>query len=698
MTSHPDPFNGAAVSPFSFDVAAWEFFSVLCFGGALHILQREQFIDPENLAGYISTWQIHSAYIPPALLADLRRHLRHSEWSLHRLLVGVESIRQGLLQDYRDLAGDSTFHIINGYGPTEAAICSSFHVFQEAVERDGNTPIGRPIANTRIYILDANLHPLPPGIPGELCIAGAGLARGYLNRPDLTTEKFIELKIFGKTERIYRTGDLARWRTDGNLEYLGRMDHQVKLRGFRIELGEIEAALTKHESVSEAVVVLHEREGNKSLAAYLTVSADADMDAAALTAELRVFLKESLPEYMIPASFTVLEKLPFTPNGKIDRKNLPEPDEQFSHASRMPPRDITELRLLGLWQEVLGTDAPGIHDSFFDSGGHSLLAVRLMGRIQKEFGIRLPLSLLFQHPTVARLAAHLREPKPDTTAWSTCIRVSDRGDEPPIYLLPGAVGSVLYLQPLTAALGGEQPIYVLQTPGLHGEAPVPEKVEDLAAAHIAALRREQPRGPYRLIGHSSGGRAAFEMARRLEEQGECVAFLGILDTNAPDPEQPAQENEDSDEYWLWNLALVFGELIGRDLDITSEELRALNNSEAALNRTLEAFLRHELLAPDADAEQLKCWMQVYRASVLGHSGYVGGRVNCPVHLFRAQERLAAAGAEEMPEDNRPDWGWSDCTQAKAVEISVPGNHASMMALPHVRHLADAIRPFLRETK
>ncbi|MCP4698443.1 MAG: amino acid adenylation domain-containing protein, partial [Gammaproteobacteria bacterium] len=401
-TSHPDPFKGIAVSPFSFDVAVWEYFSVLCFGGVLHILQREQFVDPENLAGYIRTRQIHSAYIPPALLTDLRMHLHRSEWSLQRLLVGVESIQQGLLQDYRDLAGDNPFHIINGYGPTEAAICSSFYVFQEAMKHDENTPIGQPIANTRIHILDGNLHPLPPGIPGELCIAGAGLARGYLNRPELTAEKFIEIELFGRTERIYKTGDLARWLPDGNLEYLGRIDNQVKLRGFRIELGEIEAALTKHEAVKEAVVTLYAADDNKRLAAYITADAESKELIPELIAELKSQLKARLPEYMVPSHFTVLEQLPLTPNGKIDRKALPAPEVYLTEAYEAPRNDREE-QLARIWCSLLKLKNISIHDNFFSLGGDSILSIQVVARA-RQAGLHFTPRDLFEHQTVTELA------------------------------------------------------------------------------------------------------------------------------------------------------------------------------------------------------------------------------------------------------------------------------------------------------
>ncbi|WPD23243.1 MAG: amino acid adenylation domain-containing protein [Candidatus Electrothrix scaldis] len=535
-TSHSDPFEGMAVSPFSFDVAVWEYFSVLCFGGALHILQREQFVDPENLAGYIRARQIHSAYIPPALLAGLRRHLRRSEWSLQRLLVGVESIRQGLLQDYRDLAGDSAFHIINGYGPTETAICSSFHVFQEATERDGNTPIGQPIANTRIYILDATLRPLPLGIPGELCIAGDGLARGYLNRPDLTAEKFVEVKIFGKTERIYRTGDLARWLPDGNLEYLGRMDHQVKLRGFRIELGEIEAALTRHEAVSSALVVLHEREGNKSLAAYVTVSGRLDRDAAALSTELHGFLKESLPDYMVPSSFTVLEKMPLTPNGKIDRKALPDPKlNENARGAYVAPGNTQEQQLALIWEAVLQTAPVGIHDNFFDLGGTSISVLTLLNRIQQYFGRDLSLAMLFQAQTVAEQAKIVQQ-KRQGSAWTSLVPIRASGEKKTFFLIPGGGGGhsefIIY-EGLARQLDTEQPVYMLLAQGLDDGRNPHTTVEEMASDYLDEIRLIQPEGPYLLGGECIGGTVAFEMARQLRAKGEEVGLLVLMDTAYP---------------------------------------------------------------------------------------------------------------------------------------------------------------------
>ncbi|MCP5007145.1 MAG: amino acid adenylation domain-containing protein, partial [Planctomycetes bacterium] len=265
-----NPLRGISVCQFSFDLSVWEFFNNLCFGGTLHLLDLELLSHPTNFVDYLFNQQINSAYVPPALLEQVVNELeiRPFEISLQRLLIGVEPIKQGVMQRYLDLLPN--LNIINGYGPTETTICATFYSFIQADNAEQQIPIGKPVQGYQIYLMDSSLQPSPPCIPGELCIAGAGLTRGYLNRPELTAEKFIEIEIFGKRQRVYKTGDLARWLPDGNLEFLGRLDHQVKLRGFRIELSEIEVTLMQHEAVKEAVVVLYNQEDNPGLSAYVT--------------------------------------------------------------------------------------------------------------------------------------------------------------------------------------------------------------------------------------------------------------------------------------------------------------------------------------------------------------------------------------------------------------------------------------------
>jgi thioesterase domain-containing protein/acyl carrier protein len=405
---------------------------------------------------------------------------------------------------------------------------------------------------------------------------------------------------------------------------------------------------------------------NKRLVAYITTNGESND----LVASLKKRLKASLPDYMMPSHFTVLERLPLTPNGKIDRKALPAPDSNTLTESTLP-RDTIELQLLSVWETVLDVHPLGIHDNFFELGGHSLLAVKLMSHIQQQFGVRLPVSALFQSPTVAALAQQLHQ---DTTPLLTnLVPIQIKGKANPVYGLPGAIGSVMYLYPLASYLG--QPFYALQTPGLDGST-TPETVEALAHYHLQALQQQQPTGPYQLIGHSSGGRVAFEMAWQLEQQGETVAFLAILDTHAPDTNQSNPMADYTELNWLSDIVLAFEELSGIELNL--EHLQA----QTAYAQVMQA-LREILFAPGAPIEELKILVNTYRITIQGHASYqIPGKLQCPIHLFRASERMA--------EDSREAWGWAECTHAKVEEHWVPGTHFSMMALPHVKTLADKL--------
>jgi acyl-coenzyme A synthetase/AMP-(fatty) acid ligase/acyl carrier protein len=293
--------------------------------------------------------------------------------------------------------------VYNLYGPTETTTYSTYTL----VRRGCPVTIGQPIANTQCYILDASRHPVPIGVKGELYLAGGGLARGYYGRPELTDERFVPNPFSeARAGRMYRTGDLCRRLPDGNIQYLGRIDHQIKLRGFRIELGEIESVLRSHSGVREAVVVAREDEpGEKRLVAYVVLAGE----PACTTAELRDYLKQKLPDYMVPAAWVVLPALPLTPNGKLDRKGLPAPEaEAYSHRGYEAPQGETETLLAALWGEVLKLDRVGRRDNFFELGGHSLMATQLVSRIRTELGIDVPLRSLFESPTVAQFAEYVQ--------------------------------------------------------------------------------------------------------------------------------------------------------------------------------------------------------------------------------------------------------------------------------------------------
>ncbi len=348
---------------------------------------------------------------------------RGNECRLRQMLVGVEPIKQGVLQSFKALS--ERLAVINGYGPTESTICATFFPFQQANEPDRRTPIGRPAAGYRVHILDPHLQPLPIGVPGELYIGGAGLARGCLNRPGLTKDKFIPDPFPDPFHdkpggRLYKTGGLCRWLPDGDIEFMGRIDHQVKIGGFRIEPGEIETVLTRCEHVGDAVVVAREgSSGDKRLAAYVTAEEGRNAPGPA---ELRKYLKASLPDYMIPTFFVIMDSLPSTPNGKIDRRALPDPDPSAIQNDYAAPRTEKEKILAGVWEETLGVERVGVDDNFFSLGGDSIVSIRIIARAA-ERGLFATVKQIFMHQTLAELAAAAEtEKKSKGTGILRCIQ------------------------------------------------------------------------------------------------------------------------------------------------------------------------------------------------------------------------------------------------------------------------------------
>jgi amino acid adenylation domain-containing protein len=399
---------GTSVAPFSFDTSVEEIFSNLCFGGSLHIVRPENSIDAGYFAKYLADHHINTTYILPDLLADVAGHLEKlkDRLNLKCLMTGLAPKKQSVLQLIREILPETM--IVNAYGPTEVTYGATAFAFHSADHPDRDVPIGKPFPNYEVYIVDANLQPVPIGVSGELLIGGVGLARGYLNRPELTAEKFI-FHPFSKEPgaRLYRTGDLGSYLPDGNVEFLGRIDNQVKIRGYRIEPGEIESVLNFHPEIIRAVIVAREdHPGNKRLIAYIVLR-----DRQFPISELSRFLEGKLPSYMIPTSFVMLDELPLMPNGKLDRGALPPPDysKGISEEYYLPPRTATEKSVAGTWSELLGIKTIGIHDNFFEMGGHSLLATQVVSRLNKTYNISIPLRSFFEVPTISGLASLIQD-------------------------------------------------------------------------------------------------------------------------------------------------------------------------------------------------------------------------------------------------------------------------------------------------
>jgi thioesterase domain-containing protein/acyl carrier protein len=538
-----------AVTTLSFDIAGLELFLPLTVGARVIVVSREIAVDGSRLA---ETLERTGATVMQATPVTWRILLA-TGWKGNpqlKVLCGGEPLPLDLAQQLQPKVAS----LWNMYGPTETTIWSSAYRIQPD---DDVMSVGRPIANTQIYLLDPLLQPVPIGVPGELYIGGTGLARGYLNRPELTAEKFVPHPFDDAPgARLYNTGDLARYRPDGTIEVLGRLDHQVKVRGYRIELGEIQAVLSQHPAVREGMVAVLDHNGDKRLAAYIVPQ---EGTALALD-ELRRHLGARLPDYMVPATFVLLQALPLTPNGKIDRKALPVPDatntlrEGVLTAASTP----TEQRLVEMVCPLLGITEVGVNDNFFLMGGNSLMGAQLVARIGEEFGIELPLRLLFAAPTICQLATSVEElllaraatgagermpvlvdgASSAATAFAAQEEVGRRerivpvqpdGSKQPLFFLHGQWdGRYFFCYPVAQQLGVDQPFYALDPYRFDGLAALPA-IEEVAAAHLKSLRAIQPEGPYLLAGWCNGALVAYEMARQLHADGQRIDLLLLMD-------------------------------------------------------------------------------------------------------------------------------------------------------------------------
>jgi amino acid adenylation domain-containing protein len=606
-------------------------------------------------------------------------------WNTHPRLfiVGGDVMRPEALALWQRTPLKSV-RLLNAYGPTEATItATAFEVPPQACETRTlqSVPIGRPLANRVIYLLDKYGNPVPVGVSGELHIGGSRLARGYLKRPDLTAEKFVPNPFGEPGARLYKTGDRARYRPDGNVEFIGRVDYQIKIRGFRIEPGDIEATLAQHSAVRESIVLAREDvPGEKRLVAYIVAQPHLPTTAT----DMRDFLKQRVPEYMVPSAFVMLETLPYMPNGKVDRGALPAPDltrPEFGNAL-VAPRDAVELALTRLWEEVLEVRPIGVRDNFFELGGHSLAAVRLFALIENRMGKKLSLATVFQGATVEHLANMLRQ-EAKIAPRSCLVPIQSYGNRRPLFLIHPAGGQVFPYVHLARCLGSDQPSYGLQARGLEeGENPH-ARIEEMAACYIEALQTIQPQGPYCLGGWSMGGTIAFEMAQQLDAQGQRVVLLALFDSRIPTPGETSTE-QDFEATLLVDAIRYFG------LPIDAEVLLLLPKDEV-LALVLEQAKQAGLVPFEVEVSQAQRFIELCKADFRATRNYVPHRYPGRITLFTATEHIGETSSD-------PTFGWR-LWAAGGLEVhAVPGNHANMVYEPHVEVLALKLKTCLGQVQ
>jgi amino acid adenylation domain-containing protein len=665
--------------PLAFDTSVKQIVQ-LANGHTLVVVPEEIRLDPASSFAYARAHRLDSLDCTPAQLELLiQGGLFEGPRPAAKILVGGETISN---QTWRRLAECESISFYNVYGPTETTVDAT----ATRIEPGSRPNIGRPLANVYAYVLDGDSRPVPLGAVGELFIGGRGVGRGYRNDAALTAKLFLPDPFIAEPgARMYRTGDRARFLEDGSLEFVGRADSQLKIRGIRIEPGEVESVLEQQPGVRRAVVVA--RQGGSGLIAYLVPRTGLTLDIETL----RRAAVAQLPARLVPSRFLILEKLPLTSHGKVDRNALPPPPSSVG-ARPVRPLTPTEQRLLPLWRDVLARQEISPDDNFFELGGHSIAALRLMARVQQEFGKRLPIVQLFRNPTVETLAATLSVG--GQTRWDTLAPIRSGGEDPPLFLMPGAGGNVIYYRALGGLVSPTRPVYGLQCVGLDGVTAPLASVEAIAAHNVREIRKVFPSGPWYLAGHSFGGKVAFEMSQQLRRAGESVPLLAIFDTPAPVRIASAQRKDWTDAQWLAVIAYEVGLFLGHNLGVTAGELAPLELREQLALIAGRIRGNSSGLGSIGEAEIL-AQLNVYRSNFMIQYLPPDDFVPVPIALFRSTESGEEPPSAEVARLRESDsWGWQPYSSSAVRVIRVPGDHIGMLLEPHVRTLAGHLNELL----
>lgn len=676
------------LSSVSFDLSTFEIWHPLLHGAGLALFpgRLESF---ENLAQLLKVHRVTCLWLTASLFNAVIDERPQALSGVRELFIGGEALSVPYVQSALRLLPST--RIINGYGPTEATTFTHcYPIPRDLPAAARSVPIGRPIAGTDAWILDTHLNPVPIGAAGELYVGGDGLARGYRHQPALTAKSFIP-HPFATTAgaRLYRTGDRARYLPDGLVEFLGRSDNQVKVRGFRVELEGIEATLIRHPAIKQAAVLCERGAADASLTAYVVFKEP----PACLVSELRRFLESRLAHYMVPSRWVVLDALPLTSSGKVDRQALAKSERPAGAAggARSMARTATERILTTIWADLFQVETVGTDANFFEIGGHSLVAARLFARIEQSFGRKLPLSTLLRAPTIEQLAAVVEQSEPPSR--SALVPIQPHGRKRPLFCVSGIGGDVLGLATLGRHLGDDQPVFALRP--APSDAHACASIEVRAARYVEEILTVDPHGPYRLAGYSSGGILAFEMARQLTSDGHEVALLAIFD-QCPLEQAPATiaagprfvvEFLRNVPYWFFDdfLPSDRGEMFGR---LRSKVRLAANKRRRRSTRADEGAVDiRDVLGMWKFPEGATAFLE---AEYYALTHYVPKVYPGRIVLFRAR-------AGPLFRMYRSDMGWSDLASGGVDIRIVPGSHSTMLTDPHVRVIAEHLTACLAES-
>ncbi len=677
-------------SPITFDVSFQEIFSTLTSGGTLQLITDEQRLDGLSLLEHVIEENIERIFLPFVALQSMAENAVTTNTFptyLKEVMTAGEQLKiTPQIVKFFSKIPDAVLY--NQYGPTEAHVVTELKLSGDPTLWPNLPSIGKPINNIEILLLDQQLKEVYDGVAGELCISGPCLANGYLNLPDITNEKFIDWSNKQKeTKRIYKTGDLARLLSDGNIEYLGRIDNQVKIRGYRIELGEIEAQLNKISTIKQsAVKVQDDITGIKRLIAYF-ISNETKLNPPIDYVSWKNLLKKELPDYMIPFEFVELQQMPLTQSGKIDRKSLPivtSFNQRNSSKVNKEARTVTEKFLVGLWKEVLALESISIDDDFFELGGYSILAVKIVLAIEKEYQIRLPLATLFDNPTIESLARIVTSDEREIK-WDLLVPIKTTGTKIPLYVIHGLGLNVLVFEPLRKYMDSDQPIYALQGVGLNGRIKVgdmPDSIEELAKPYVAEIIEHNPEGPYALAGYSSGGRLAHEIANQLLAMKKQIASLVIIDTGVD------------------------------EIDLTTNKLiKTIKKLRRELNRikfTFNAYTRYPKKIFNYHVTEIKKRIKSEYTVRVSNKPLIQNKnrsiydvhyslfLNCKlspidvkIDLLKAREILNFSEATE-------DYSWKKYAKGGVSIHEIPGDHHSCFYEPNVKKLAHILQSVLND--